>query len=187
MAYNNSENVIFNTQSNSYTPLGEEEFLCDTLIAPTIAELRKKGYQTSECCSGHSNSMHIDSYEHEETLEDGQTLKDFLFEKYMNGWTVRVTNVKGNRIKIVYMYDQARTYVFFPKFYSFDIDVPKGFELAQGENYTVVQKRYKKIDEKGCYISPRQLEEEIREANEQLLAWAKSLSYSVDFRNRRKL
>ena len=187
MAYNNSEHVIFNTQSNEYTPFGEEEFLCDTLIAPTIAELRKKGYETSECCSGHSDQMFIENYEREETLKDGQTVKDFIYEMYTQGWTVRVTSVEGNKIKFVYMFDQARTYVFFPKFYSFNIDVPDGFELIQGENYTVVRKWHKKVDEKGCYVAPNKIKEEIRAANEQLLAWAKALSYSADLREGRKI
>ena len=50
-------------------------FECDDLIAPTIIELNKKGYITTECCSGHP---------YREVIVDGAYIafsKNYEFEK----------------------------------------------------------------------------------------------------------
>lgn len=50
----------------------ENAFQCDTLMAPIISELIKKGYMTKACCQGHVHTDDIVNYD--ECLDDPSVL-----------------------------------------------------------------------------------------------------------------
>ncbi len=176
--YSDYRNVIFNKDNNEIEQTGTK-FICDGLIAQTIAELRKKGYETSECCAGHSNELFVESYEREETLEPGKTIKDFVFDNYMQGNHIQITEINGNKIRFNYLFNSARTYIFFPHGYAFSEDIPDGFEMVRSDEskWVCIQKWYRVINDQGAYKTPRELDREIKEANDKLLRWAKSLQH----------
>ncbi len=186
--YADYRNVIFNKENNEVEGLGTK-FICDGLIAQTISVLRKKGYETSESCSGHGGELFVASYETEETLPPGKTIKDFVFDQYMQGNHIQITSINGNKIKYNFAYNSARTYIFFSKKYKFDIPIPKDFELIDldGCPWVCVQRYYPVMKEDGTYRIPTEIDKEIKEANEDLFKWAQSLSLAADLRDERKI
>ncbi len=185
----NYRSVIFNSKDNTIEEPSKDKFICDGLIAPTISELISKGYSTSECCSGHSDEIFVQHYVYEEKLKEGQTIKDFIFDKYLEGKQVRITYTKGNVIRYVFLYHQSRTYIFFSKLHSFNIEPPEGFEIIKNNNsnWTCVQKKHSLTRKDGTYKTPYELDQEIKKTNEQLYEWAKSLSLANDLREGRKI
>ena len=158
----------------------------DDDIADTILELNKKGYKTYACCSGHSD---IKFYPYEASLDRKEEIlksHDLIYEE---------------SDKLYCINSSANTYVYikFDKHYDFDI-LPNGFEYETADELKAhYQKSFKEDPElpnpdglvfgdavgkviflwdydKKCYIRPKEIiDKQIKEANQELLKWAKML------------
>lgn len=184
--YSDHRSVIFNRDNNEIDNL-KTQFLCDGLIAETIKELRKKGYETSECCAGHSNELIVERFERE-LLLNGKTVKDFLFENYLSGRHVQITSIGNGKIKYSYVFNYAKTYIVFPMKCTFSENPPNGFIIVYNENagYTCVERYYKVMNNNGTYRSVTDIDRDIKIANEKLYAWAKSLKHINEVEDTKK-
>ena len=175
--YSDHRSVVFDKDNNEIGKLNSQ-FICDGLIAETIQELRNKGYETTESCAGHSNELLVERYEREYVL-NGKTVKDFLFENYLNGRHVQVTSIGNGKIRYSVIFNYAKTYIIFPMRCDFSEPVPDGFIVVRDGNgrYTCVERYYSVMRGNGTYRTVNELDADIKRSNERLYAWAKSLKH----------
>lgn len=91
-------------------------FICDKMIAPAIAELNKRGYETVASCSGH---YRVEFYEWFD--EDITNL-----EEYQKNDRIIIKKVKENSFDYWSEVDNSLIYVLFAKHYNFQ-SLPDGF------------------------------------------------------------
>lgn len=162
-------------------------FVCDKMILPTIIELNRKGYITSECCSGHSDKMNIqDPYwdsssiiELDENEDYEEQIKKIIFDGYKKGEIILPNDLIGNKLKVSFLRTyQMCTYIFFPKKY--DLQPPEGFGIKQTDTITCIEKWYTQMKSPGRYKTNKELESEISYYNNILYEWALSLNSILD-------
>lgn len=164
----------------------------DDLIAETILELNKKGYNTIFSCSGHSDKRVYSSSAPIEYKDD------VINEGYA---------IYGEDDKNVYysmLNPRTITYVKFDGPYDFE-SIPEGFEYETAEEAykefqiltdtnairgaddivfgDCIRKNINLIDENGKMRTNEEVDKEIEAANKVLLEWSKSLK-PVNIKNR---
>lgn len=143
-------------------------FVCDKRIAPVIALLNKKGYDTYACCGGHyeggcSERLNVDL--------------SFLKEAQDNpGYFIREIREDGfdcyveNRL--------ARIYILFRNKYNFDT-VPEGFSIDydeyKGNERVMIECIVDYFDENNHKKKRSTIENELDKYCNELVCWAKSL------------
>ena len=139
-------------------------FEVDEDIAETISILNKKGYYTKYCCSGHVKDPRL--YE----LYNVKNNENFKFKKLGN-----IINEEKNNYDIIMPYMYTSIYIMFHSNFDFN-KLPQGFYKVNNDNtedYVISKEIYyfnngKRKDWKIIY-------QEIKDANDILLKWAKSL------------
>lgn len=135
----------------------------DEDIALTISILNKKGYYTKFSCSGHSKDPRLFELYHKNNHEN-------LNNKEL-GYVVNENN-KGYDIMMPYTY--TLVYIMFVEDYNFDY-LPFGFIKNNEFSQCFIEKQieyYNKEKRKN------DISKEIKDANDALLNWAKSLPYN---------
>ncbi len=132
-------------------------FEVDENIAETISILNKKGYHTKYCCSGHIKDPRL--YE----MYNVKNNEDF------NNAIGYVVNKRIDSYDILMPYTFTAVYIMFAENYNFN-KLPQGFKLNNNTIEMVID-YYTNDVRKNVY----DIEKEIKDANDILLEWAKSL------------
>ena len=160
--------------------IDNDTFEVDDEIAETIYILNKKGYHTTYSCSGHSEPQ-IQSiiYVPVETIESfvemNKDLKYYILGKQKLG----VQDVYA----IITGFDYTEVYISFDKEYEFS-SIPHNFEYSTSGNHSTLSQIFNLFDESGEMFPEDEVNNKLKEANEELLNWAKSLEY---FNNKNKV
>jgi len=150
-------------------------FEVDEDIAETISILNKKGYYTKYCCSGHVKDPRL--YE----LYNIKNSDEFELKNL--GYIV---NQKKDNYDIIMPSTYTSIYIMFEDDYDYS-NLPQGFHKVDNDNidhYVISMEICFYNDEKrkdwnDIYI-------EIKEANDKLLKWAKSLPNNKQYERRCK-
>lgn len=144
-------------------------FICDKQIAPAIAILNKKGYETSASCQGH---YRVEFYEwFDEDLS-------YLEEAKANPRII-IKNIKKHSFDYWEEVTKTEIYILFKFEYKFS-DCPKGFELSRDLDYYDVPRTSLRCvinyyDENNKKKKRLVVEQEIANKCELLKEWAISL------------
>lgn len=144
-------------------PLG---FICDKLIAPVVAELNKKGYETFASCSGHYKNefyewFNEDISELEECKKDDKVIIKEVRDDSFDYWTI---------------VDKTITYILFNKHYSFD-NLPESFDyyVSDDDDRTCIRAIISYYDEHNNRKKRNVVEQEIENNCNKLNEWVKQL------------
>ena len=161
----------------------------DDRMVPIIQELNTKGYKTVYCCSGHESLDNVTVCPIMLPKEQYNMIIPMIDEEY-----VELGEYEGNKV-IATVSSLTNIYITFSDIYSFEY-VPEGFDLEIGtaqignenKNFCSLRKiisLYKDEDNK-IIKSEEELASEIDEANQELLAWAKSLEPTDEMKLKRE-
>lgn len=151
--------VTVHAEDNPYV------FVCDKSIAPVIAELNKKGYETLASCSGHYK---IEFYEWFD--EDIKNLN-----KYKNDKRIIIKKVNENGFDYWAEVDTTVTYILFNKQYDFDV-LPNGFSsYIFDSNRTCIENQIDYYYKNGVKKKRKIVEKEIDENCKKLKEWVDKL------------
>lgn len=134
-------------------------FEVDEDIAETISILNKKGYYTKACCSGH--------------IKDPRIYELYKNVKKLNKSDKKIgciINQDKNNYDVLIPYTSTSIYIMFNKKYDFST-LPKGFYKKENNIIEKVIEYYDKDNKVDCNI----INNMIKECNEDLCNWAKSL------------
>ncbi len=161
--------------SKTYEIIENPDFFeVDDEIADVIVILNKNGYKTKYSCAGHNKSGWLYP-----TQEEPVELCEEWLKQYKNEIT---TNYLGKDSKYFYHKDEITatyTYVSFEKKYNFE-NIPEGFEPDEETKYFIIGKFcyfYKNNDtsNKDNKKSDKEIDEELKKTQNDLLDWAKTL------------
>ncbi len=157
------KDVFINKKTFEIKDVDENVFICDRYIAPSIAELNKKGYKTLFSCEGHivfdwTEIDHCDLSLLEEAEKDKRIIVLRVYEDGFDYLTERTI---------------ADIYIMFAQKYHFN-DLPLGFKIDEEPNSFVIRKTIEYFDgERKKAI--KELGSEKKEALSVLYEWAKKL------------
>lgn len=97
-------------------------FVCDKLIAPVIAKLNKKGYETFASCSGHYK---IEYYEYLDEPID-------KLKEYQKNSRIIIKKINNDTFDYWIEVDSTTTYILFSKRYDFK-SVPNDFYIENND------------------------------------------------------
>jgi len=138
-------------------------FEVDDDIAEVISILNKKGYFTNACCSGHHDG---ECYKFEADI----SLLDETDDNFAIG------KVYEDKFEYFTGYQETRIYIMFKEKYIFKT-LPKGFIVEENipdDSRTVISKVIEFYENRSLK-SDNVIEEELKNAQNELLLWAKKL------------
>ena len=138
-------------------------FVCDKLIAPTVALLNKKGYKTFASCSGHYK---IEFYEY--LNEDIKNLDEY--QKYND---VIIKKVRDDSFDYWLEVSKTENYILFAKEYKFDT-LPEGFKVEYDPR-THIWSEISFYDENNEQRKRSDIQNEIEDKCNRLKEWAECL------------
>ena len=145
-------------------PIG---FVCDMNIAPAIAILNKKGYETFASCSGHYK---LEFYEYFD--EDIKKLNEYKESNH-----IIIKKIKDKTFDYWEEVDKTLIYILFKKDYEFKT-CPQGFTISQTEDGRTMIESIVDFYDNGDEKKPRsQVENEIDEKCQILNSWVEELPY----------
>lgn len=170
----------------------DDVFEVDDDIAETISILNKKGYRTTYCCSGHVdpeiNSFIYIPKEHYEKIKD-----------MINGCVIFGEQVRNGRECYVAFsgFDFPELYISFAQEYDFP-SIPEGFYFDGdriSKDFPLVIEPFDVTTDDGIVskmipgklVSEEEAETQVKNANLELLEWAKSLDYINTNDNSRRI
>lgn len=155
---------------NTYEVFKHEEdcpyaFICDKALAPTVALLNKKGYETFASCSGHYKSEFYEWFD-----EDISNLEEYQKDK-----NIIITEIRENNFDYMSIVDKTLTYILFSKKYEFD-SIPEIFEFYKDEyDRTCIQSWINYYDENNKRKKRSIVEKEIEQRCNILKEWVNKL------------
>lgn len=168
-------NSIIDRKNYNITVHAEDNpdvFICDKMIASSVANLNKKGYKTYASCSGHYK---IEFYEWFD--EDISKL-----EEYKNDDRIIIKKIKENSFDYWSEVDSTLIYILFIKKYNFD-SLPAGFSYyIDDTGRTCIECQINYYDDNNTKKTRKNVEIEIDEKNKLLKDWVDNLPY-IEERN----
>ncbi len=155
---------------NTYEVFKHEEdcpyaFICDKKIAPVVAQLNAKGYETIASCSGHYKSEFYEWFD-----EDISKLEEFKKNP-----RVIITEIRDNSFDFISIVDKTMTYILFSKEYNFDF-LPEEFDNDMDDTKrTCIQSIISYYDENNKRKKRVIVEKEIERKCELLKDWVNKL------------
>lgn len=146
-------------------------FEVDDAIAETISILNKKGYHTTYSCSGHSEPQFQSI-----AYIPVKTIESFIEMNKDSKYYILGQQKVGNQdvYVIVTGFDYTEVYISFDKEYEFS-SLPHNFEYSTLGNHSSLSQMFDLFDENGNLLSEDEISDKLKQANEDLLNWAKSL------------
>jgi len=139
-------------------------FICDKMIATSIALLNKKGYKTYASCSGHYKLEFYEWFD-----EDISKL-----EEYQNDDRIIIKKIKENSFDYWSEVDSTLIYVLFARKYHFN-NIPEGFYEDSLDDRTCINHKIYYYDKENNKKSREVVENEINNYCKKLEEWVKKL------------
>lgn len=150
-------------------------FVCDKRIAPAIAELNKKGYETMASCGGHYSGG----------CTEQLNLDISLLEEYQSDAECFIKEIRKDSFDCYIENRQAHIYVLFNERYDFK-SIPEGFSIYEdeynGNKRMTLECDIDYFDEENHKKKMSTIENELDEKCNILKNWAQNLPN----RNKRK-